>query len=187
MVFVKNPLINNSKKKKMIYLIRCDRETTNIWFSKYLYRMALEAIAERSGSSVRGEKKSGVRSPPLEVRFGQEGRSKRRQEGNRWCAELNTPFSRPLARLPHHRGTLIGPIQVVAPKTKTSYWVPSVAARLPDNPPPSLRFSPPPPPVGSAALESQHVIFSSSFSFHESATEWLTLWLALALSICPFR
>lgn len=32
-------------------------------FSKYPCRMTLEAIAERSGSSVRGEKKSGVRSP----------------------------------------------------------------------------------------------------------------------------
>lgn len=32
-------------------------------FSKYLCRMTLEAIAERSGSSVCGEKKSGVQSP----------------------------------------------------------------------------------------------------------------------------
>lgn len=31
--------------------------------SEYLCRMILEAIAERSGSSVREEKKSGVRSP----------------------------------------------------------------------------------------------------------------------------
>lgn len=32
-------------------------------FSKYLCRTTLKAIAERSGSSVREEKKSGVRSP----------------------------------------------------------------------------------------------------------------------------
>lgn len=47
----------------MISFRSCEKLLILTRFSKYLCRVTLEAIAERNGSFVCGDKKSGVRSP----------------------------------------------------------------------------------------------------------------------------